>query len=77
MCPRSPSRTSPSSAGRWSSAWARPWSVRDPPAGAGHSPHVERRLLLVTPLVGLAVGVLAVIYAEASGHSFSDVLFSG
>jgi len=40
-------------------------------------PHVERRLLLVTPLVGLAVGVLAVIYGEASGDSFSDVLFSG
>jgi H+/Cl- antiporter ClcA len=40
-------------------------------------PHVERRLLLATPLVGLAVGVLAVIYAEASGHSFSEVLFSG
>jgi H+/Cl- antiporter ClcA len=40
-------------------------------------PHVERRLLLATPLVGLAVGTLAVVYAEASGHSFSEVLFSG
>jgi H+/Cl- antiporter ClcA len=40
-------------------------------------PHVERRLLLATPLVGLAVGALAMVYAEASGHSFSDVLFSG
>ena len=40
-------------------------------------PHVERRLLLATPLVGLAVGTLAVLYAEASGHSVSDVLFSG
>jgi H+/Cl- antiporter ClcA len=40
-------------------------------------PHVERRLLLATPLVGLAVGVLAIIYAQASGHSFSEVLFSG
>jgi H+/Cl- antiporter ClcA len=40
-------------------------------------PHVERRLLLATPLVGLAVGTLAIVYAEASGHSFSEVLFSG
>jgi H+/Cl- antiporter ClcA len=40
-------------------------------------PHVERRLLLATPLVGLAVGTLAIVYAKASGHSFSEVLFSG
>jgi H+/Cl- antiporter ClcA len=40
-------------------------------------PHVERRLLLATPLVGLAVGALAVIYAQASGHNVTDVLFSG
>jgi hypothetical protein len=40
-------------------------------------PHVERRLLLATPLVGLAVGGLAIVFAEASGHSVSEVLFSG
>jgi H+/Cl- antiporter ClcA len=40
-------------------------------------PHVERRLLLTTPLVGLAVGALAIVYAQVSGHGFSDVLFSG
>jgi H+/Cl- antiporter ClcA len=40
-------------------------------------PHVERRLLLATPVVGLAVGTLAVLYAESSGHAVSDVLFSG
>jgi H+/Cl- antiporter ClcA len=40
-------------------------------------PHVERRLLLATPLVGLAVGTLAIVYAQASGHNFSEVLFSG
>jgi H+/Cl- antiporter ClcA len=40
-------------------------------------PHVERRLLLATPLAGMAVGGLAVVYAEASGHSSSEVLFSG
>jgi H+/Cl- antiporter ClcA len=40
-------------------------------------PHVERRLLLATPLAGMAVGSLAIVYAEASGHSSSEVLFSG
>jgi H+/Cl- antiporter ClcA len=40
-------------------------------------PHVERRLLLVTPLVGLVIGALAIIYAQGSGHGVSDVLFSG
>jgi chloride channel protein, CIC family len=40
-------------------------------------PHVERRMLLATPLVGLAVGALAVTYATVSGHDVSDVLFSG
>jgi H+/Cl- antiporter ClcA len=40
-------------------------------------PHVERRLVLITPLVGLAVAALAIIYAAVSGHSFTDVLFSG
>jgi H+/Cl- antiporter ClcA len=45
--------------------------------GLALRPHVERRLLLATPLAGLAVGALAIGYAEASGHSFSEVLFSG
>jgi H+/Cl- antiporter ClcA len=40
-------------------------------------PHVERRILLLTPLVGLVVGGLAIAYAEATGKSSSDVLFSG
>ena len=40
-------------------------------------PHVERRLLLAAPLVGLVVGALAVTYAKASGHDVSEVLFSG
>jgi H+/Cl- antiporter ClcA len=40
-------------------------------------PHVEQRLLLVTPLAGLVVAALAISYATVSGHSFSDVLFSG
>jgi hypothetical protein len=40
-------------------------------------PRVEKRLLLAVPLAGLAVGVLAVAYAEATGKAASDVLFSG
>jgi len=39
--------------------------------------HVERRLVLLTPLVGLAVAGLAIVYAVATGKSSSDVLFSG
>jgi H+/Cl- antiporter ClcA len=39
--------------------------------------HVENRLLLLTPVVGLAVAALAVLYEAATGHSSSDVLFSG
>jgi H+/Cl- antiporter ClcA len=38
---------------------------------------VEKRLLALTPLVGLAVGALAVAYGEGTGKSTSDVLFSG
>jgi H+/Cl- antiporter ClcA len=40
-------------------------------------PHVERRLLLLTPVAGLAIAGLAIAYASATGKSSSDVLFSG
>jgi H+/Cl- antiporter ClcA len=40
-------------------------------------PHVESRLVLATPIVGLAVAALAIAYAEGSGKSSSQVLFSG
>jgi H+/Cl- antiporter ClcA len=40
-------------------------------------PHLERRLVLLTPLAGLVVGALAMTYASVSGHSVSEVLFSG
>jgi H+/Cl- antiporter ClcA len=40
-------------------------------------PYVERRLLLLTPLTGLAVAGLAIAYAEATGKPSSEVLFSG
>jgi H+/Cl- antiporter ClcA len=40
-------------------------------------PHVDRHRLALTPLVGLAVGVLAVGYAATTGKQATDVLFSG
>ena len=40
-------------------------------------PHVERRLLLLTPVAGLAIAVLAILYGEVSDKGPSDVLFSG
>jgi H+/Cl- antiporter ClcA len=40
-------------------------------------PHVERRMLLATPVVGLAVAGLAIAFHEGSGKSTSEVLFSG
>jgi H+/Cl- antiporter ClcA len=40
-------------------------------------PHVERRIMILTPTVGVAVGVLALIFFEATGKSSSLVLFSG
>jgi H+/Cl- antiporter ClcA len=39
--------------------------------------HLERSLLLLTPIAGLAIAGLAIAYAEGSGHQASDVLFSG
>ena len=40
-------------------------------------PIVERRPLLLTPMAGLAVGGLAVAFAEGSDRAASNVLFSG
>jgi H+/Cl- antiporter ClcA len=40
-------------------------------------PHIERRLLLATPVVALAIAGLAIAYAAATGKGSSDVLFSG
>jgi H+/Cl- antiporter ClcA len=40
-------------------------------------PIVERRVVLVTVAIGLAVAGLAIGYAAATGHASSDVLFSG
>jgi H+/Cl- antiporter ClcA len=40
-------------------------------------PIVERRLVLLTPVVGLGVAALAILFGEVTGRSQSEVLFSG
>ncbi len=40
-------------------------------------PVVERRLLTLTPVVGLGIGALAVLFGELTSHPSSEVLFSG
>jgi H+/Cl- antiporter ClcA len=40
-------------------------------------PHVERRIILLTPVAGLAVAGLAIAFALGTGRSTSEVLFSG
>jgi H+/Cl- antiporter ClcA len=40
-------------------------------------PHVERRMLLVTPVAGLAVAGLAIAFEAGTGKGSSEVLFSG
>ena len=64
--------------------WAVVIGLAAVPVGAGIQwlgrflhPYAERRTLLLLPLAGLVVGGLAVLYAEATGQSSSDVLFSG
>ena len=39
--------------------------------------HVERRMVLLTPVVGLAVAGLAIAFAAGTGKGSSEVLFSG
>ena len=48
-----------------------------PPGRIAGTTRVERRLLLLTPLVGLAIAGLAIGFAEATGKPTSEVLFSG
>jgi len=40
-------------------------------------PIVERRMVALTPVAGLAVAGLAIVFAETTGRSSSEVLFSG
>jgi hypothetical protein len=64
--------------------WALAIGVMAVPIGSGIRwlglflrPHVERRILLITPVVGLAVAGLAIAFAAATGKGSSEVLFSG
>lgn len=51
------------------------WAIR---AGALRvRPVVARRAVILTPVVGLAIAGLAILYAAVTGHPVSDVLFSG
>ena len=45
--------------------------------GLAIQPVVARRILLLTPLVGVGIGCLAVAFAEGTSHGSSQVLFSG
>jgi H+/Cl- antiporter ClcA len=40
-------------------------------------PHVERRMVLLMPVLGVLIAGLAIGFSEATGHSVSNVLFSG
>ncbi len=40
-------------------------------------PIVERRMVLLMPVVGVGVALLAMAFAEGSGKSYTEVLFSG
>ena len=64
--------------------WALAIGVMAAPVGSGIRwlglflrPHVERRMLLATPVVGLAVAGLAIAFAAGTGKGSSEVLFSG
>jgi len=45
--------------------------------GTGLQDVVERHLLVAVPAAGLAVGLLAVLYAQVTDKGWSDILFSG
>jgi chloride channel protein, CIC family len=64
--------------------WALAIGVIAVPAGSGIRwlglflrPHVERRIVLITPVIGLAIAGLAIAYAAGTGKASSEVLFSG
>jgi H+/Cl- antiporter ClcA len=65
-------------------AWAIAFGLIAPFIGRGIQllalavrPHVERRMVLLMPVLGLIIAGLAVGFAEATSHDTSDVLFSG
>jgi H+/Cl- antiporter ClcA len=64
--------------------WALVFGFVAPPIGRGIRslalilrPVIERRMVLLMPVLGLVVGALAVGFAEATDKSASEVLFSG
>jgi H+/Cl- antiporter ClcA len=64
--------------------WAIAFGLTAPLVGRGIQllalavrPHVERRMVLLMPVLGVLIAGLAIGFAEASGHSASNVLFSG
>ena len=64
--------------------WAIAFGLIAPPLGRGIQllalrirPHVERRMVLLMPVLGVLIGGLAVGFAEATGHGTANVLFSG
>jgi H+/Cl- antiporter ClcA len=40
-------------------------------------PYIDGRLMIATPVVGLAIAGLAILYAQTTNHDITDVLFSG
>jgi H+/Cl- antiporter ClcA len=64
--------------------WALAIGVAAAPLGTGIRwlglflrPHLERRILLATPVAGVVVAGLAIAFAAGTGKGSSDVLFSG
>jgi len=64
--------------------WAIAFGLTAPLVGRGIQllalavrPHVERRMVLLMPVLGVLIAGLAIGFAEATGHSASNVLFSG
>jgi hypothetical protein len=64
--------------------WALAFGLAAPPLGRGirslallMRPHVERQMVLLMPLLGLAVAGLAIGFGEATDKTSSEVLFSG
>jgi H+/Cl- antiporter ClcA len=64
--------------------WAIAFGLSAPVVGRGIQllalavrPHVERRMVLLMPVLGVLIAGLAIGFAEATGHGVSNVLFSG